>query len=324
MTKRANKRRLPRLKGQTINRLLPTIVTIGALCAGISSIRFAIEGDWRFAVLAIFIAAVLDALDGMVARLLKSTSNFGAEIDSLADIVSFGVAPALTVYFWGLTKAGGLGWMVVAFFIVCCGLRLARFNSRVNALPHYASGYFSGVPAPSGAILALLPMIISFEFGSDAIAQPLVPAIWMVVVSLLMVSALPTYSLKRLKVPHGHVLSILALAGLLAAGFTAAPWLMVILCACLYILSFPLSMRSYHRLRKEAVRLAGKNPDSGQASEQGSGEENPEDWLEDPSQDQPQNRSEGQPEDRKTEEGGDDRDSSAAEDTKDRSHLRSV
>ena len=159
MLKRRRFRRVPRLKGQTFNRLVPNIITVGALSAGLTAIRFAFEGRWQFAVTAILVAAVLDALDGRMARLLKSASDFGAELDSLSDVIAFGVAPAIVVYLWVLSGVEGPGWIAVLFFTVCCALRLARFNTSIDKLPPYAYNYFTGVPAPAGAGLAILPMI---------------------------------------------------------------------------------------------------------------------------------------------------------------------
>ncbi len=146
-------RRLPRLKGLTVGKLIPNLITVSAVCAGLTGIRFAVDGRWEHAVIAIIVAAILDALDGRMARILNASSEFGAQLDSLSDIVSFGVAPALVLYFWSLQTAGGIGWAVTLFFIVCCGLRLARFNSMLGKLPPYAYNYFTGVPAPAGALM---------------------------------------------------------------------------------------------------------------------------------------------------------------------------
>ena len=147
--RRRRTRRLPRLKGLSIGKLIPNFITVSAACSGLTGIRFAIEGRWDYAVAAIMLAAILDVLDGRMARMLKASSEFGAQLDSLADIVSFGVATAMVLYFWTLQEAGGVGWAVTLFFIICCALRLARFNAMDGKLPPYAFNYFTGIPAPA-------------------------------------------------------------------------------------------------------------------------------------------------------------------------------
>ena len=256
MVKRRYKfRRMNRPRTQTFNRLIPNIVTVGALCAGITGVRFALAEKWELAIVAILVAAVLDALDGTIARLLKTASDFGAELDSLSDVIAFGVAPALVVYFWSLSTIGGFGWAVVLFFVVCCALRLARFNSTLESLPPFAYNYFTGVPAPGGALLALLPLLISQEFGAEILNHPAVTGPWVVIIALLMVSQVPTYSLKRLRVPHRMVLPMLVFIPFLAAGIAGAPWLTLFAFSMIYLGSFPFSIRSYHRLRREADEL---------------------------------------------------------------------
>ena len=254
MLRRRRFRRIPRLKGQSVSKLIPHIITVGALSAGLTAIRFAIEGMWEFAITAILVAAVLDALDGRMARLLKTTSDFGAELDSLSDVIAFGVAPAVVVYLWAL-KGEDPGWIVALFFTVCCALRLARFNTSLGKLPPYAYNYFTGVPAPAAAALAILPVIASFELGDGVFRHPLLVGGWLVAVGALMVSQLPTYSFKRLKVPQAFVLFILVAAGLLVAGLASTPWRTLIVIAVLYIATIPFAYFSYHRLRREAERL---------------------------------------------------------------------
>jgi CDP-diacylglycerol--serine O-phosphatidyltransferase len=248
-------RRVPRLKGQSLNRLAPNVITVGALASGLTGIRFAFEGKWQLAVTAILVAAVLDALDGRMARLLKSASDFGAELDSLSDVIAFGVAPAAVVYLWALNTGSGPGWIAALFFTVCCALRLARFNTSLGKLPPYAYNYFTGVPAPAGAGLAILPMIVSFETGTAFVSHPLLVGCWLVFVGALMVSHLPTYSFKKVKVPQEYVLFILVAAGLLVAGLAGAPWRTLTVVAVLYLCSVPFAFRSYHRLRREAERM---------------------------------------------------------------------
>jgi CDP-diacylglycerol--serine O-phosphatidyltransferase len=248
-------RRLPRLKGLALSKLIPNIITVSAACSGLTGIRFALETKWDLAVAAIILAAILDTLDGRMARMLKATSEFGAQLDSLSDILSFGIAPALVLYFWSLETAGGIGWALALFLVVCCGLRLARFNSLLGRLPPYAYNYFTGVPAPAGGILALLPIVLWLAFGVDLASHPVVVGAWAVVVSGLMVSRIPTFSFKRLKIPQPYVLPFLVLAALLFAGLAGRPWPTLTVIALIYLGTFPFSIRSFRLLKEEAERL---------------------------------------------------------------------
>lgn len=258
--------RRPRLKGMPINRLLPNVLTTLALCAGMTAIRFAIQAQWRAAVIAILVAALLDALDGRIARLLNGQSKFGAELDSLSDAISFGVAPAMLLFLWVMKNGGGLGWVSVLAFTVCSALRLARFNAKLGEsdLPPWAFNYFTGVPAPAGAGLALLPLIASFEIGPGIVGHPLVVGIWTVLVALLMVSRLPTFSLKGIRVPHRHIVPVLVVVGLVAASLVSAPWATLALIGLAYLMSLPFSLRQFRALEREAYRLQAEA-----ASEQG-------------------------------------------------------
>ena len=258
-------RRLPRLKGLTVGKLIPNLITVSAVCAGLTGIRFAVDGRGEHAVIAIIVAAILDALDGRMARILNASSEFGAQLDSLSDIVSFGVAPALVLYFWSLQTAGGIGWAVTLFFIVCCGLRLARFNSMLGKLPPYAYNYFAGVPAPAGALMSLVPIVIHLAFEVGVVMEPAVVGTWSVIMASLMVSRLPTYSFKRLKVPQLYVLPFLVVVGLMLAGLAGRPWHVLTLFTVMYLMTFPFSYRSFRRLKAEADRLheGGDDDDSG-------------------------------------------------------------
>lgn len=248
-------RRVPRFKGQTVSKLIPNLITVGATCAGLTGVRFALDEKWEYAVIAVGVAAVLDGLDGSMARLLKSASDFGAELDSLSDFVAFGVSPALILYFWSLDALGGIGWAITLFLAICCALRLARFNTSIGKLPPYAYNYFTGVPAPMGAALALLPMIASFEFGREIVGHPILLAAWTSIVALLMVSQVPTYSLKKIKIPQFMVLPVVVAAVLLLVGLAGAPWRTLTFALLVYIASFGVSMWSYRRLRIEAARM---------------------------------------------------------------------
>jgi len=248
-------RRVPRLKGLALGKLIPNIITVSAACSGLTAIRFAIEGRWELAVAAIILAAILDALDGRMARMLNATSEFGAQLDSLFDILSFGVAPGLVLYFWSLQNAGGIGWALSLFLVVCCGLRLARFNSLLGKLPPYAYNYFTGVPAPAGGMLSLLPIILWLAFDIDLAAHPVVVGCWAILIASLMVSRMPTYSFKSLKIPQPWVLPFLVVAALFFAGIAGRPWPTLTVVAVLYLATFPFSIRSFLRLKEEAERL---------------------------------------------------------------------
>jgi CDP-diacylglycerol--serine O-phosphatidyltransferase len=281
MLKRRSRRKIrrgvPRFKGLSISKLIPNMITVGATCAGLTGVRFALQEKWEFAVVAIIVAAVLDALDGRMARLLNSASDFGAELDSLSDFVAFGVSPALILYFWTLNSLGGIGWAVTLFLAICCGLRLARFNTNIGKLPPYAYNYFTGVPAPAGAGLALLPLMATFAFEVELLREPLIVAVWSVIAALLMVSRLPTFSFKKVKIPTAAILPLLVVVGLLVAGMAGAPWRTLTLVGLVYIISFGYSAYSYRRLKAEAERMHGER-DSGNDS----GEVPPDEALDKP------------------------------------------
>jgi len=256
--RRRDQKRLPREKGQSFNKMIPNIITVSATCAGLTAIRFAVDGSFEFAAVAIALAALLDALDGRMARLLNASTDFGAHLDSLSDFVAFGVVPGLVIYYWSLSALGGFGFAIALFFAVCAALRLARFNTRQGTLPPYAYNYFQGVPTPAGAGLACLPMILSFEIAVEFDGAPVLIGLWLVAVALLMVSQLPTYSFKSLKIPHRRVLPIMAIAGLFMAGVAGRPWATLSLLMFAYMATFFFSVRSYRRLKAEAARLTGE------------------------------------------------------------------
>ncbi len=260
------RRRRRRLKGLSFNRMIPNILTLLALCAGMTAIQFGFQGRWRLAVFAVLLAALFDALDGRIARLLKGTSRFGAELDSLSDFVSFGVAPAIVLYTWTMRDAGGIGWALCLLFAVCCSLRLARFNTNLdgNQTPSWGFNFFSGVPAPAGAGLVLLPMMLSFGSGLALFAEPALAGAVLLAVSFLMVSRIPTYSFKNFKIPIKFVLPTLIVVALLAAFFVSAPWITLSVLGFVYLVAILLSVRSYRRLKAQAESLqaggAGEAP----------------------------------------------------------------
>jgi CDP-diacylglycerol--serine O-phosphatidyltransferase len=243
-------RRIPEL---SVNRMVPNILTLLALCAGMTAIRFAINGNFQGAVCAVLVAGVLDGLDGRVARLLKATSHFGAELDSLSDFVSFGVAPAAVMYLWTMSELHSIGWAIVLIYAVCCALRLARFNTQLTAEPTpQAAGYFTGVPAPAGAWLVLMPLYASFEWGDWITRSPYLSAVWVSGIAFLMVSTLPTLSLKKFRIPHRFVMPTLLGIGVLAAFLTAEPWPTMLLIGALYLGSIPVTRRAALDFRRAA------------------------------------------------------------------------
>jgi CDP-diacylglycerol---serine O-phosphatidyltransferase len=244
------------MRGLSFNKMIPNILTLLALCAGMTAIRLGLEEHYREAVVAIIVAGVFDGIDGRIARLLKGTSEFGAELDSLSDFVSFGVAPALLMYLWSVQGLSSLGWVVALLFAVCCALRLARFNTKVGAdLPPYAYNFFTGVPAPAGAGLAIIPMLLNFEFGWSGFRSAWFGAVVLAVVAALMVSRVPTFSMKRFHVPREWVLAMLLIIGGLAALATTEPWATLLLIGVIYIGSIPLSVRAYSKLRRAADEM---------------------------------------------------------------------
>jgi CDP-diacylglycerol--serine O-phosphatidyltransferase len=246
----AKRRRLP---GLTVNRLIPNALTLLGLCAGMTAIRLALMERWDLAIAAVLVAMVADALDGRIARLMGATSEFGAQLDSLADVINFGVTPALMVYLWALGDTGGLGWALVLVFAMCCALRLARFNVAlgIDEPAPWASRFFTGVPAPAGAGLALLPMVVSFELGGDILASPALNGVMLVAVSALMVSKVPTFSAKRIRVPQSYVGLVLVGVGAFAAFLVSTPWVTLSLVGLAYLVSIPISATMYRRLQAD-------------------------------------------------------------------------
>ncbi|MCK5040831.1 MAG: CDP-diacylglycerol--serine O-phosphatidyltransferase [Sphingomonadales bacterium] len=234
----------------SIRGIIPNVVTILALIAGMTAIRFAIEGRFEHAVLAVVLAGVLDGLDGSIARLLKSTSTFGAELDSLSDVISFGVAPAMILYIWWLNNLDGNGWLLSLAFVVSQALRLARFNSQleVDEEPRKKAGYLTGFPAPVAAALALLPMMVYFEWGVDFRIDKALLAIYIALICFGMVSKIPTFSFKQLVISKNQMVPLLLFVALFATSITVYGWLSIIAIGFLYIMSIPYIMWRYRRM----------------------------------------------------------------------------
>lgn len=215
--------------------LLPNALTIAAICAGMSAIRFGFQGQFKGAVIMILVACILDGLDGRLARLLKSVSPMGAELDSLADFVNFGVAPALVLYAWGLQGTNSAGWIAVLVYAISCVMRLARFNTDSKAEQTGQSGNrFVGVPAPAGAFMVLLPMFLSFLFEDPDLIPAGVIAFYMICIGLLMISRIPTYSFKKARVSRTSVKFLLLGFAFLAAALLTYTWATLVALALAY------------------------------------------------------------------------------------------
>ena len=250
--------------GLTLRALAPNAITAAALCVGLTGIRFAIGGEFEKAVLAVILAGMLDGIDGRIARLLKAQSRFGAELDSQADSISFGVAPALIIYLWTLQNLPRLGWFAALAFALCCVLRLARFNARIDMPdePRKQAGFLTGVPAPVGAGLAFLPIYLWVVTGREEFAAPLAVSGWLVAISFLLISNVPTLSWSKLRPRRSIRLEVLLLAGLVVAALLTEPWLTLVGICVVYLLLIPVGMIAYRRVRR---RRAGQGTGSGGA-----------------------------------------------------------
>jgi CDP-diacylglycerol--serine O-phosphatidyltransferase len=261
--------RRPRLQRSTMNQLIPNVLTVAALCAGLTAIRFGLIERWDLAIFAIVVAGVFDGLDGRMARLLSGGTKFGAELDSLSDFVAFGVAPAIMLYLWTMHGFGGIGWAIVLLYAVCCALRLARFNTALGDPnpPPWARYYFTGVPAPAGAGLVLLPMMVTQEFGPGFFDRPAVNAVALIVIALLMVSRVPTFSIKQVKISPAFFLPALLLVGLLAAALASAPFMTFIVVGAVYLASIPVAVWRQRQDRRRTADLPLSAPSLPRASE---------------------------------------------------------
>ena len=240
-------------RGLAMRAVIPNAITAAALCSGLTGIRFAIVGDWDKALFAIILAGVLDGIDGRIARLLKAQSRFGAELDSLADSLSFGMAPALVLFLWSLQDLPRFGWFASLAFAISCALRLARFNARIDVeeQPHKSVGFLTGVPAPVGAGLAFLPMYLWLASGEAVFREPLLVAVWLTVIAGLMISNLATLSWTLIRPRHGIRLFAIAFAGLIFAALLTEPWWTLAAICGLYLVLMPYSIVRYARIRRQ-------------------------------------------------------------------------
>ncbi len=232
--------------------LLPNILTLGGVCLGISSIKFSIDGNFSLAVTLILFASILDALDGRIARLIKGTSEFGKELDSLTDFVSFGIAPVLILYFWELNNYGRLGWAIALIFSVCCVLRLARFNLTKNESDQkWKNNFFEGVPSPAGGLLILTPLIFELaELNLNFNLNNWTPYLT-VLIALLLVSKVPTLSLKRISIAPSTTVFILLGAGIIFIALVFFTFQTLLVFGLIYLSSIPVSIFLFQRAKKK-------------------------------------------------------------------------
>jgi len=244
------------LEEHPLSKFIPNALTVAALCTGATAIRFALSGHWQAAVVAIVLAAVLDTLDGRIARLLGIESKFGAQLDSLADLVSFGIAPSVLVYMWTLYQGGGAGWTIALVFCVCCAIRLARFNTEAAEQDedHVVPNHFTGVPAPAAACLITLPMLFGFQTHAPFFHDPFLNGGWIALISLLMVSRIPTLSLKNMYVPKRLKAPVLIAALILIGCVVMWPWQTFSAALLLYLVSLPFGSRPPGPIRQSFTR----------------------------------------------------------------------
>ncbi|HKU64466.1 MAG TPA: CDP-diacylglycerol--serine O-phosphatidyltransferase [Rhizomicrobium sp.] len=240
--------RLERLEDLSVGKLVPSFITLMALCCGITAIRFGLADQWATAVAFVIAAMILDMLDGRAARMLGADSRFGAQLDSLADLVSFGVAPGIIMYIWSLKEMGNGGWIIALIFCACAAIRLARFNVESVRDEGATKGnpYFTGLPTPAAACMAVLPLLISFQWNDPLIRQPWITGLVFAVTSALMVSRLPTPSIKYMKLQRQHRMLAAACFAALAALLIAWPWGTMTVGLLIYIASIPFAVFTHH------------------------------------------------------------------------------
>ena len=232
--------------------ILPNMLTLIGVCIGLTSIRFALDGRYEFAVIAVIFAAVIDGLDGRIARLIKGTSKVGKELDSLTDMISFGVAPAFIMYFWKLNTLGRFGWLVCLVYVICVALRLARFNVNSNQNPSWKDNFFEGVPSPAGGILVLTPLIISMtNFDYFKLNYEIIVPIFFITTSLLLISKFPSYSFKKIVIQRKTTIFLLFGIVLFFGLLLIYPFNVISISALIYLFMLPISFFHYQKLKKK-------------------------------------------------------------------------
>jgi CDP-diacylglycerol--serine O-phosphatidyltransferase len=249
-------------RGIPFRAMIPNAITLLALCFGLTGVSLAISGEWEKALGSIVFAGVLDGFDGRIARLLRAQSKFGAELDSLSDNIAFGTAPALILFLWSLQHAPRFGWVAALALAVCCALRLARFNARIDATeqPHKSAGFNTGVPAPAGAGLAFVPIYLWLITGNDLFRQwPIVMA-WTIFIAVLMISSLPTFSWSSIRIRRSWRIFALAIIALVGAALIRSPWHTLLAISVLYLVMVPVALASYAKVRRRRAASAGRAP----------------------------------------------------------------
>ena len=245
--------------GLPLRAFIPNAMTVLALCLGLSGVRFGIDGRWEMALAAIVGAGVVDGMDGRIARALRAQSKFGAELDSLSDNIAFGTAPALLLYFRSLKFAPHFGWIAALALAVSCALRLARFNSRIDAVnqPHKSAGFNTGVPAPVGAGLAFVPIYLWLITGEQLFQSWQLVMPWIVLVAVLMISSIPTFTWGSIRIRRSWRIMALAGVALLGAALISEPWLTLLAISAIYLALLPFSLASYARVKRRRAVAAG-------------------------------------------------------------------
>ena len=232
--------------------ILPNILTLAGVCLGISSIKYSLDENYSLAIIFILFAAILDALDGRIARLIKGTSKVGKELDSLTDMISFGVAPAFIMYFWKLNTLGKFGWLVCLIYVICVALRLARFNVNSNQDPSWKDNFFEGVPSPAGGILVLTPLIVSItNFDYINLNYDIIVPIFFIVTSLLLISKFPSYSFKKIVIQRKTTIFLLFGIVLFFGLLLVYPFNVIAISSIIYVLMLPISFFNYQKLKKQ-------------------------------------------------------------------------
>ena len=231
--------------------ILPNILTLIGVCIGLTSIKFAFDGKFELSIIAVIVAGIIDGLDGRIARLIQGTSKVGKELDSLTDVISFGVAPAFIMYFWSMSEIGRLGWLISLIYVVCVALRLARFNVNSEAEPSWRDNFFEGIPSPAGGILVLMPLI--YSFSEIQIFKPnyqiVVPALF-ILIAILLISKVPTYSLKKIVVPRSTTIFLLFVVVLFFGLLLIYTFNTLIISGILYLIIIPVSSVHFLLIKK--------------------------------------------------------------------------
>ena len=250
---------------KTARVILPNMLTLIGVCIGLTSIRFALDGRFEFAIVAIILAAVIDGLDGRIARLIKGTSKVGKELDSLTDMISFGVAPAFIMYFWKLNTLGRFGWLVCLIYVICVALRLARFNVNSSQEPSWRDNFFEGVPSPAGGVLVLTPLIFSMtNFEFIPINYDILVPIFFIATSFLLISKFPSYSFKKIVIQRKTTIFLLFGIVLFFGLLLIYPFNLIAISAIVYLAMLPISYFHYQKLKKQNDDLNFKEDDDDQ------------------------------------------------------------